>query len=163
MPRDAAAHTLSPQRRHALVQQALTIRIGDWARGRGEVGPEWRFRLTPPGQETQSVVPDLAFVSLARESGYAAEDLESPTFAPDVAFEVRSCDDVPDEIDHNVSVLLACGSNAVIVVDPEARSIDAHDANGTTSFTADACFTHASLPGLTFTPEELFAILDHHR
>lgn len=45
-----ALQKVSPQRTHARLQGALTVRLDTWAQGRGEVGPEWRFRIAPPGE-----------------------------------------------------------------------------------------------------------------
>lgn len=37
---------ISPKRRHACLQGELYSVIRRWARGRGTVGTEWRFRIT---------------------------------------------------------------------------------------------------------------------
>jgi Uma2 family endonuclease len=158
-----AVQKVSPKRRHSLLQRELLLRVGDWARGRGEVGAEWRFRLKPRGEAIRPLVPDVAYVSYEREAGYSDDALESPLLAPDVALEVRSPDDRQERIEHKISVYLACGTQAVIVVDPDARRIDAYDVNGTKSYVENARFTHPALPGLTFTLTELFAILERPR
>ena len=43
-----AVQKVSPKRRHSLLQVWWSTRLTDWARGRGEVGSEWRFRIAPP-------------------------------------------------------------------------------------------------------------------
>jgi Uma2 family endonuclease len=158
-----AVQKVSPKRRHALLQSELLGRVSAWAKGRGEVGPEWRFRLEPPGEEIRPLVPDVAYVSYERERGHSDDELEAPLFAPDVAIEVRSPQDRQERIDHKICVYLACGTHVVILVDPYARRIDAYDAGGTTSFTGNDRFAHPAMPGLTFTLDELFAILERPR
>jgi Uma2 family endonuclease len=158
-----AVQKVSPKRRHSLVQAALLARIGAWATGRGEVGPEWRFRLEPTGEAIRPLVPDVAYLSYERAAVFTDDELEAPLLAPDVAVEIRSIGDRQEHIDHKIGVYLACGTHAVIVVDPYARRIDAYDANGTTSFTGSDRFTHSALPGLTFTIDELFAVLERPR
>jgi Uma2 family endonuclease len=64
--RGRALQKVSPQRDHSRLQGAMTMRLDRWAAGRGEVGPEWRFRVAPPGEVRRPVVPDVAYVSNER-------------------------------------------------------------------------------------------------
>jgi Uma2 family endonuclease len=154
---------VSPKRRHALLQSALSARLVAWAAGRGEVGSEWRFRLAPPGEVIRPLVPDLAYLSYERAAAHSDEELDAPLLAPDVAIEIRSPADRQDRIDHKIAVYLACGTKLVLIVDPETRRIDAHDTNGVTPFDAAATFSHPALSGLAFPLAELFAIVDRPR
>jgi Uma2 family endonuclease len=158
-----AVQKVSPKRRHSLLQLEIGRRLYDWANGRGEVGSEWRFRLEPPGEDIRPLVPDVAYVSYEREGVLSDEELEAPLLAPDIAFEIRSPKDRQERIDHKIGVYLACGTQVVIVVDPYVRRIDAYDASGTMSFTGTDRFAHPAIPGLTFTLDELFAILERPR
>ena len=158
-----AVQKVSPKRRHSLLQSEIIERLRVWARGRGEVGSEWRFRLEPPGEEIRPLVPDVAYVSYEREGSRTDDELEAPLLAPDVAFEVRSPKDRQERIDHKIGVYLRCGTHVVVVVDPYARRIDAYDAVTRTSFTGNDTFEHPALPGLTFTLDELFAVLERPR
>ena len=54
---------MSATRKHGLLQSSFLRCLEDWATGRGEVVPEWRFRLTPPGERTRPLVPDVAYIS----------------------------------------------------------------------------------------------------
>ncbi|HEX3671662.1 MAG TPA: Uma2 family endonuclease, partial [Candidatus Cybelea sp.] len=54
---------VSPQRTHSWLQGALTVELTRWAQGRGRVGPEWRFRITPTGEICRPLIPDVAYVS----------------------------------------------------------------------------------------------------
>ena len=53
--RGRALQKVSPKRDHSRLQGALTIALTRWATGRGEVGPEWRFRVAPPGEVRRGV------------------------------------------------------------------------------------------------------------
>jgi Uma2 family endonuclease len=59
---------MSPFGLHARVQLIVAARMQAWAdeRGRGRVGTEWDFDLTPPGESTNRLVPDAAYLSYAR-------------------------------------------------------------------------------------------------
>jgi Uma2 family endonuclease len=150
---------VSPKRRHALLQAALLRLLSTWAHGRGEVGPEWRFRLEPPGEDIRPLVPDVAYLSYARMGSRTDDELEAPLLAPDAAVEIRSPDDRQAHIDHKIAVYLAAGTDVVILVDPLARTIDTFDLDGTRRFREGDVFTHATLPGLIFPVAQAFAVL----
>lgn len=88
-----------------------TMRLDRWAAGRGEVAPEWRFRVAPPGGVRRPLVPD---VSNRRLRTLSDEELEIPPLAPNV--------------DDKIAVYLQAGSSLVIVVDPQQRAVELHDA-----------------------------------
>jgi hypothetical protein len=46
-----AVQKVSPPRTHARLQYALPVQLSDWAQRRGEVGPEWRFGITPADRQ----------------------------------------------------------------------------------------------------------------
>jgi Uma2 family endonuclease len=110
---------VSPQRTHSRLQGALTMRLDRWAAGRGEVGPEWRFRVAPPGEVRRPLVPDVAYVSNRRLRTLSDEEVEIPPLAPDVAVEILSPDDRRADVDDKIGVYLRAGSSLVIVVDPQ--------------------------------------------
>jgi len=85
--RGRALQKVSPQRTHSRLQGALTMRLDRWAAGRGEVGPEWRFRVAPPGEVRRPLVPDVAYVSNERIRPLGDDELEVPPLAPDVTVE----------------------------------------------------------------------------
>jgi len=64
--RGRALQKMSPQRDHARVQMKLAGALDGWARGRGEVGTEWRFRIALAGEPRRPLVPDIAFVASER-------------------------------------------------------------------------------------------------
>jgi Uma2 family endonuclease len=157
--RGRALQKVSPQRDHSRLQGALSIQLDRWAAGRGEVGPEWRFRIAPPGEVRRPLVPDVAYVSNERLRPLSDEDLQIPPLAPDVAVEILSRDDRRIDVDDKISTYLRAGSLLVMVVDPANRSVELHDASGETRLDEDAAIEHAALPGFSYPVRDLFAVL----
>jgi Uma2 family endonuclease len=154
---------VSPVRTHALLQGAFFSALSAWARGRGEVGPEWRFRISPPGEIRRPLVPDVSYVSNRRLNELEGYDLEVPPFAPDVAVEVLLPGWSRKNLEHKIGVYLAGGSELVIVVDPRARTAHLHDATGERVVRGDEAIEHAALPGFSVGLPALFAVLERPR
>jgi Uma2 family endonuclease len=150
---------MSPQRTHSRLQGALTMRLDRWAVGRGEVGPEWRFRVAPPGEVRRPLVPDVAYVSSARLRPLSDKDLEIPPLAPDVAVEILSPDDRRADLDDKINVYLRSGSSLVIVVDPQHRAVELHDRAQTVRLDETGVIEHWALPEFAYPTRELFAVL----
>ncbi len=56
-----AVQKASPSRAHSQLQRIITQKLAAWAAGRGDAGPEWRFRLLPAESlERRPLVPDVA-------------------------------------------------------------------------------------------------------
>jgi len=158
---DRPLQKVSPTRRHAVVQLAVAMRLATWARGRGQVGPEWRFRITPPGEITRPLVPDVAYVANARLAALAPAERETPLIAPDIVVEVRSPDDRPADVKHKLGVYLAAGVEMVLIVDPDRRTMDVFEADAEPRiYGAGDRFVSVRFPDLTFSLEEIFAELD---
>lgn len=102
--RGRALQKMSPKRNHARVQLAFGSALANWARGRGEVGTEWRFRIAVPGEARRPLVPDIAFVAFDRLRGLGEDDVQTPAFAPNVAVEVLSPGDDPRDTADKVDV-----------------------------------------------------------
>jgi Uma2 family endonuclease len=158
-----AVQKVSPKRRHALLQIDLGRRLAEWARGRGEAGSEWRFRIAPPGEEIRPLVPDVAYLSYERMGDASDDDLETPLVPPNAVFEVRSPDDRQASIEHKIDVYLAAGTDAVFIVDPTERTILACDRSGRRTFGHEETFAHPALPGFRLPLFELFDILRRPR
>jgi Uma2 family endonuclease len=159
----AVVQKVSPQRPHALLQAELSRRLAQWARGRGEVGSEWRFRIAPPGEAIRPLVPDIAYLAYDRMGDVTDEELRAPLIAPNVALEIRSPDDRDVFLSHKIAVYLAAGTALVLVVDPQTRVLVAHDCNGAVSYDCNQTFTHVSLPEFQIPVGELFDILRRPR
>jgi Uma2 family endonuclease len=150
---------VSPQRTHSLLQGALSTQLSHWAKDRGEVGPEWRFRVAPPGEVRRPLVPDVAYVSNERLRPLSDEEIEIPPIAPDLAVEILSPDDRRADLDDKIDVYLRAGSSLVIVVDPHRRAAELHDRDGTVLLEESAAIEHPALPGFSYPLRELFAVL----
>lgn len=157
--RGRALQKVSPQRTHSLLQGELTIQLSRWATGRGEVGPEWRFRVAPPGEVRRPLVPDVAYVSNARLEPLSDEEIELPPLAPDVAVEILSPGDRRVDLDDKIDVYLRAGSSLVVVVDPRRRVVELHDCDNVVQLNESEAIEHRALPGFSYLVSALFAVL----
>ena len=155
----APVQKVSPQRRHALLQAALGEALRAWARGRGEVGTEWRFRIAPPGEVIRPLVPDVAYLAYDRMKDLSDSELEAPLLAPNLAVEILSPQDRRVLLDAKIAVYLAAGTDAVFVVDPLRRTLELHDGSTVRRFLKRGIVSHPSFPGLTIDLTDLFAVL----
>ena len=154
---------VSPFRTHARLQGALLYALAPWAEGRGEVAPEWRFRIAPPGEARRPLVPDLAYVRNERLRELSDAEIEAPPLAPDVAIEILSPGDNPAHVVHKIGVYLAAGSLLVIVVDPKDRSVTLHDPEGSRVLRGGDGIAHDAMPGFALPLPALFAALERPR
>lgn len=150
---------VSPKRDHSRLQGALTMRLDRWATGRGEVGPEWRFRVAPPGELRRPLVPDVAYVSNERLRPLSDEEIEVPPLAPDIAVEILSPNDRRIDVDDKIDVYLRAGSSLVIVVDPKRRIVELHDRVQTVHLDETGTLEHSALPDFAYPVRDLFAVL----
>lgn len=150
---------VSPQRTHSWLQGALVIELSRWALGRGRVGPEWRFRVAPPGEIRRPLVPDVSYVSNGRLRTLSDDDLEIPPLSPDVAVEILSPDDRRIDVDDKITTYVKSGSALVIVVDPQHRTVELHDPAAVVRLSEDERIEHAALPGFSYAVRALFAVL----
>ena len=155
----AAAAKGEPPADALATARALTIQLDRWATGRGEVGPEWRFRVAPPGEVRRPLVPDVAYVSNERLRPLGDKELEIPPLAPDVAVEILSPDDRRPDVDDKIDVYLRAGSSLVIVVDPQQRAVELHDREKTMVLDETGAIEHWALPEFSYSVGELFAVL----
>src|SRR5579859_3969621 len=83
--RGRAVQKVSPRRDHGRLQLLFARALDDWARGRGEVATEWRFRVPVPGEPIRPLVPDISYVAHARLRPLTDEEIQAPVMAPDIA------------------------------------------------------------------------------
>lgn len=157
--RGRALQKMSPQRDHSRLQGMLNSALMQWAEGRGEVGPEWRFRVAPPSEMRRPLVPDVAYVSNERLRPLSYEELQVPPLSPDVAVETLSPNDRRIDIDDKISTYLRAGSSLVIVVDADKRIVKLHDGSTTALLGESDAIEHASLPGFRYSVADLFGAL----
>jgi Uma2 family endonuclease len=154
--RGRAVQKVSPKRKHGVLQLWLGGALQRWAEGRGQVGSEWRFRISPPGEVIRPLVPDIAFLAYDRMEGATEEDWDTPLVAPNVAIEIRSPGDREADLADKITTLLRAGTGLVLVVDARTRTITGHEAGATRVWHEGDLFEHPALPGFTFSTAELF-------
>ncbi|MFY9780881.1 MAG: Uma2 family endonuclease [Candidatus Baltobacteraceae bacterium] len=151
---------VSPRRRHALLQWRMAAQLDQWARGRGEVGTEWRFYLLESKGRSSSLVPDVAYVSFERLPRELPEDArERPRLAPDIAVEILSPGDSRTTLAEKIALYLRHGARVVIVLDPIARTLTQHAADGVTTAEARGSIAIREHAGLVLDADDLFANL----
>jgi Uma2 family endonuclease len=139
---------MSPFGLHARVQLAVAAALRGWAdaRGRGRVGTEWDFDLTPPGSSTNRLVPDAAFLSYERVGFTDENGAQIPKISPNVAVEILSKGQTFDRSRRRIEIYLACGAELVIVIDPRAEEAWLVDANGAIHLGSGESIRHPALP-----------------
>ena len=151
---------VSPPYDHARLQYNLAYRIGVWAKNRGRVGTEWRFYLDMPEPGRNSLVPDVAYLSYDRLSRDEREAAQEPRMAPNLAVEILSPSDWRSQVDRKIGLYLAAGTDLVMVVDAEERTLTVYDRLGADVFREGDVVEHRALPELRLALTELFASLD---
>jgi Uma2 family endonuclease len=158
--RGRALRKVSPTYRHGLTQRRVATALGAWAESgsHGRVATEWRFRVTPPGEVTRPLVPDVAYVSFgALPADAADDDVDVSRLAPTVAVEVLSQGDRAEDVRDKIRVYLAGGTATVIVVDPQLERVTLHDVAGACVVMEGQVVTHPVLPGFSLDLAALFA------
>jgi Uma2 family endonuclease len=150
---------MSPRGLHARVQGALFRALDEWAdeRASGRVGTEWDFDLTPPGEDANRLVPDVAYLSYERVAFDDDEAAEIPTVAPNVGVEVLSPGQTMDDLAEKVRIYLAAGMELVMVVDPRREIAVLHDRASTTLIHSRDLVEHPALPGFSIKLSRIFA------
>jgi len=155
---------VSPLRRHGRLEHEFMKLFEVWAEERGgEFSSEWRFWVVPGGEHKSSLVPDVAYISAERSDTLDDLQLEIPPLSPDIAIEIRSPDDRLRNIQRKIELYLANGTKLVLDVNPESRSITAHDGVRVRTFAEADRFEHPAAPGLTFEVGALFAAAERRR
>ena len=151
---------VSPKFSHALVQGAMYRILYRRAGKRGLVGTE--LDVWPSGYRGAGTkfVPDVAYVSIERLRALSSEQREEPPFSPDIVVEVWSPSNEREYLDRKTARYLATGSLLVLDVNPQTRTIDAHDAHAVRRYETGDVFVHPVAGWLRFDVAEAFADLD---
>ncbi len=160
-----AVQKVSPTRAHSLLQGIINDKITAWAGDRGDVGPEWRFRLLPEGSlECRPLVPDVAYISVERLAPLSDAEIEAPNVAPELVVEIISPDDKQKIRDAKRDVYLSAGVRVVLEVNPETRSFSTFGPDGEHFETrTNETWTHREFPGLELSLSEIFSVLRRKR
>ncbi|HEV3086152.1 MAG TPA: Uma2 family endonuclease [Candidatus Elarobacter sp.] len=156
--RGRALQKVSPTYDHSALQIELGIALRTWATagGHGRVGPEWRFRVAPPGAIVRPLVPDVAFLSYDVLPPAARDEAQVPLGAPTVACEVLSPRNRRRDVEDKIATYLAAGTAAVIIVDPRKVTVTVHDRDGARVLHRGDTLTHPALPGFSLDLNALF-------
>ena len=152
-----ALRKVSPQRRHAILQPRLAMLVARLAGSRGDVGTEWRFYMSAPGDPRTSLVPDIAYVARERLDALTPEKREQPPLSPDVAIEIRSPDDRLVNVEWKMHAYLEMGGTLALDVLPEREEIRAFTCEGMKIFGHGGRFACEAVPWLEFDVAEVFA------
>ncbi len=148
---------VSPRRRHQALELRWTLALGAWAGDRGEAYHEWRHKFTAPGHPFASLVPDVAYLSREAIAALGDAAAEAPPRAPEVAVEILSAGESQRTVDWKIGAYLAAGTRVVFVVDPPARTVVAHAADGVRRFGPGQTVAHPALPGFAYAVDAMFA------
>ncbi len=153
---------MSPTRKHSRLQAAFVRVLEDWAGDRGDVGPEWRFRASPPGEDIHPLVPDVAYMSYTRLRPLSAKDREVPPVPPEIVVEILSPDDRQKDVDEKRRVYFAWGVILELIADPDTRTVDVHDREGRFERidAAVEMYSPAIIPDLRLPLRAMFAKMD---
>jgi len=107
----------SPSLFHNMIRDRLGMKLYAFVEMRklGLVSWETDFQLS----EATVRIPDLSFLRAERVQGL--DPHERPRGAPDLAIEIASVSDTPDDLARKAQQYLAAGARAVWVLYPEAR------------------------------------------
>jgi Uma2 family endonuclease len=138
---------------------ALAMEIGFLLRPYGFPAAEPRA-IIPGGadRDASSPLPDLAFYVRGRPA-----DNDWMTRPPDIAVEILSHGQRRQELRAKIELYRAWGIRSVWMVDPERRSIDVYEGDGSTTFSGSDVIRTAVVPELDATVEGLFASIEEPR
>jgi Uma2 family endonuclease len=105
----------------AIVAAEVIRRLGNFVEqfNLGKVaGADGMLKILPP----QVRYPDVAFVSWERLAGHNLRKERVPQLAPDLAVEVLSESNTPEEMDQKVHEYFAGGVRLVWIIDPETET-----------------------------------------
>jgi len=107
-------------------------------------------------------IPDVAFISWDRLPHRCLPTEPIPDIAPDLAVEVFSASNTPQEMARKCREYFAAGVREVWLVDPEARTVAVHRGPETITVLGEADTLQGSgvLAGFSLSIRELFAELD---
>lgn len=142
-----APQKVGPHKSYVLARSRLASALLAWAdkSGAGYVRTQSEFRVTPSGEITRPLTPDIAFISYPRLP-HGDNGTGTLYMSPDVAFEILTSSHRPREMDERTRTYLASGTQLVVIVDPERRTFTTRDGGAVKVFGADATFKHPALP-----------------
>jgi Uma2 family endonuclease len=158
-----AVQKLMPTDVHGILQFAFAKFIEGWAKAydgkSGKVITEWRFLIPPNSYKTESLVPDVAYLS--SYFNLSKSERTYPTVPPDIAVEILSPGDDAEDVVSRRKFFLWWGVKLVLIVDPEKRTVEAHEPpDRSATFGETDTLTSRTFPSLALPLREIFAELD---
>jgi Uma2 family endonuclease len=154
---DGEAHPkVSPRNAHGRVQLQLgSILIACGARRYGSVATEADAVVS----KRTKLIPDVSFVTFEQERSVSGPQAEEPPYAPAIAIEVWSRGDSEDYLQRKFARYLSEGSQLVLDVRIETRTILAHTAMGVRTYSEHETFECEAFPWFTFPVRDVFSVL----
>jgi Uma2 family endonuclease len=157
-----AVQKLMPTDWHAILQLAFGRYLTDWMDGensRGNVGSEWRFLIPPNSYQTESLVPDIAYLSTYFDLPKSERKYQK--VPPDIVIEILSPDDEESEIKAKREFYLWWGVRVVFIGDPEKRTVTAYETDDySRTFSQAETLTSLAFPTLAIPLRSVFGRLD---
>jgi Uma2 family endonuclease len=146
---------MSPKFFHSRLQKTLLLLLDRWSENKGRIELEWAVILKR--KELDWVpVPDLTYISFDRLSVDWLQDEACPV-APELVIEIISPGQTFGELAEKATDYLIAGIDRVWIVDTKAQTITIFYTNNIPrTFRGDTVITDELLPGLEFSPQELF-------
>jgi Uma2 family endonuclease len=157
---DRLCQKVSPTYDHARMQEAVAVAFRTRLREHGRIGTEWRFTFAGSSGRTQSLVPDVGYLSFARIPRDRREAAQQPDVPPDITVEIRSPGDWPGQVERKREIYLTAGTALVIEIDPAHRTAVLHDRAGTRVLDESGTLSSPAVPELAIPLVEIFAALD---
>jgi len=154
---------LMPTDLHGILQLAFAKFIEAWAkiyeRRRGKVITEWRFIIPPNSYNTESLVPDVAYLS--NYFDLPKSERTYPRIPPEIAVEILSPGDDATEVESRRKFFLWWGVKLVLIADAEQRTVEYHESEEYFGkLNENDTFTSAVFPTLSIPLKPIFAELD---
>lgn len=149
---------MSPYGLHGRVQLRIGAALAEWAEsdGRGRVATEWDFDLTPYGEKTNRLVPDVAYLSYERVGYDDERAAQVPTVAPNVAVEILSEGQTVQNSTRRLQILFATGAELALLIDPRKEIAWLIDPQSTRELGPDDVVEHLALPDFWMPLRALF-------
>jgi Uma2 family endonuclease len=142
------------KRRHSKAQWRLTRLLDRHpATADGAPWPELGFRF-PRTSRGNLRVPDVSYYLFGSDT--SSDDDDYPQKAPDLAAEIRSQGQSPASLRGRLAFLREQGTRCTLLIDPEARTVEVHDGEGTWTAGDDDEVALTRLNGFAFNVRELF-------
>ncbi len=150
-----AVPKMAPKYFHISIQRVLERLLEAWGGKQGRAEREWAVLLRRKDQDWVPL-PDVVFISFERLPAEWMENDACPA-VPELVVEVISPGQLFGALTARAADYLSAGVMRVWIVDPQARSLTIfYPDRAPVTLTGDQALADALLPGLVFTPAQLF-------